>query len=96
MNEITDAQIIVTLRQRAKAYNQLATDLENQLKLGKESLLAGPLTAEAIRDYLRHTGARVSELARHFAVPVETIEEIVKQPDSGIKAENRGWLKVVG
>jgi hypothetical protein len=51
--------------------------------------------AAAIKAYVSHRGARVTDLAEHFGVSALFIRAIINDPASGLSDKDRGWVKIV-
>jgi len=53
------------------------------------------LTPEAIKSVIKIKGMRPQHLAAHFNVPVAAITQVVRSENSGLKLNQRGWVKEV-
>ena len=54
----------------------------------------GKVDAIKIKSHIRHRGARASDLAKIFNVPVAEIRKIIDDPDNGLSDADRGWVKL--
>lgn len=95
MSDISDAQILQALKDKAKLYARLASDFEKALS-GSAPVKAAPVkvTLEALQEFLKEKSARPAVLVKHFGSTEKEISELVNQPNSGIKTVERGWLKL--
>lgn len=104
MSDLTPTQIAAWFRQQAAQFTQVADMVEATFKGGAPAPSApaknghvverlNGVTANEIKSAIRLKGMRMADAAKHFHVPAENIEDVVKLPGSGLIIGDRGWIK---
>ena len=100
--ELTPPMIVAWFRNQARKFNEMADFVEGTFAAGLPQLgngsskhfEIGDISAEKVREAVSRRGHRRADLARRFQVPMSRVEEIIKEPNSGLRIVKRGWVKL--
>ena len=97
-------EVIKWLRQEAEKLLVAADSLEDGRSSGSgqngKSTTSGQIpkktrifNAGFVRNRLKEKNARPSDIAKHFGVTVDEVNNLIQDPTNGITIGKRGWLK---
>lgn len=98
--DLSATEVVQWLKDQAKAFQHMATQIEAAFNLGKPPANTPQLpklaiiNARDIQDAVRDKAMRVADLAKRFDVHEGHIRQIIDAPDSGLMVGDRGWIKL--